>query len=100
MAHDESQQVLYQLLSHDRCQLVHLDLSWQSLPHAQRNYSILEFGALSNVLAEKNTSLQTLNLSENRLLDEDVAHLAMALTRHPSLDRLRLQGCRISDRGM
>lgn len=100
MAHEESQHVLYQLLSHEWCKLEHLDLSWQRLPHAQRNYSILEFGALSNVLAEMNTSLQTLNLSENRLLDEDVAHLAMALTRHPSLDRVRLQGCRISDRGM
>jgi hypothetical protein len=100
MAHEESQHVLYQLLSHERCKLEHLDLSWQRLPHAQRNYSILEFGVLSSVLAEKNKSLQTLNLSENRLLDEDVAHLAMALTKHPSLGRVRLQGCRISDQGM
>uniref|UniRef100_A0A7S0XKR4 Uncharacterized protein n=1 Tax=Pseudo-nitzschia delicatissima TaxID=44447 RepID=A0A7S0XKR4_9STRA len=100
MAHEESQNVLYQILSHDRCKLEELDLSWQRLPHAQRNYSILDCGILASVLMEKNTSLETLNLSENRLLDEDVAHLANAFSKHPSLSRIRLQGCRISDRGM
>lgn len=100
MAHRESQQVLYQILSHERCKLEHLDLSWQRLPNAKSNCSVLEFGILSTALAESNSSLETLVLSENRLLDEDVAHLANALTKHPSLGRVRLQDCRISDEGM
>ena len=100
MAHQESQSVLYQILSHERCKLEDLDLSWQRLPNAQRNYSILECGILASALAENNTSLETLNLSENRLLDEDVAHLANAFSKHPSISRIRFQGCRISDRGM
>ena len=100
MAHQESQHVLYRILSHDRCKLENLDLSWQRLPKAPRNYSILECGILASVLAETNTSLETLNLSENRLLDEDVAHLAHAFSKHPSLNRVRLQGCRMSDLGM
>jgi len=99
-ANQESQHVLYQLMSHEQCQLKHLDLSWQRLPNARRNYSILDFGILASVLAERNDSLQTLNLSENKLLDEDVACLAVGLTRHPSLSRVRLQDCRITDRGM
>ncbi len=100
MAHEESQHVLYRLLSHNRCKLENLDLSWQRLPNAKRNYSILECGILASVLAETNTSLETLNLSENRLLDEDVAHLAHAFSKHPSLNRVHLQGCRMSDRAM
>lgn len=100
MAHEESQHVLYRLLSHNRCKLENLDLSWQRLSNAQRNYSILECGILASALAETNKSLETLNLSENRLLDEDVAHLAHAFSKHPSLNRIHLQGCHISDRGM
>lgn len=101
MAHRESQNVLYQILSHERCQLKDLDMSWQRLPNAHRNYSVLEFGILASVLAEShNTSLETLNLSENRLLDDDVSQLAHALSKHSSLRTVRLQGCRISDRGM
>lgn len=100
MAHEESQHVLYQILSHRHCQLRHLDLSWQRLPHARRNHSILDLGMLSNVLADRNTSLKTLNLSENRLLDEDIAQLAVVLSRHPNLRRVSLQDCRITDRGM
>jgi len=100
MAHQESQHVLYQILSHERCQLEDLDLSWQRLPGAQRNYSVLECGILASALADTNSSLETLNLSENRLLNEDVAHLAHAFSKHPSITRARLQGCRISDRGM
>lgn len=100
MAHEESQHVLYQILSHDRCRLEELDLSWQRLPNAQRNYSILDCGILASVLTEKNTSLKRLNLSENRLLDEDVADLANAFSKHPALSRIRLQGCRISDQGI
>jgi len=100
MAHQESQHVLYKILSHDRCKLKELDLSWQRLPNAQRNYSILDCGILASVLSEKNNSLEMLNLSENRLLDEDVANLANAFSKHPGLSRIRLQDCRISDRGM
>jgi len=100
MAHEESQHVLYQILSHERSKLEDLDLSWQRLSRAQRNYSILECRILASVLAETNTSLEILNLSENRLLDEDVAHLANAFSKHPSLRTIHLQGCRISDRGM
>jgi len=100
MAHRESQHILYQILSHRRCRLEHLDMSWQRLPNARRNCSVLDFGVLSSVLANKNTSLKTLNLSENRLLDEDVAHLATALSQHPYLCKVRLQDCRIGDQGM
>jgi len=100
MAHQESQHVLYQILSHNRCKLKELDLSWQRLPNAQRNYSILDCGMLASVLTEKNSSLEILNLSENRLLDEDVSNLAIAFSKHEALRRIRLQDCRISDRGM
>merc|ERR1719354_270217 len=58
MAHQESQSVSYQILSHERCKLEDLDLSWQRSPNAQRNYSILECGILASALAENNTSLE------------------------------------------
>jgi len=100
MAHEESQHIIHQILSLRHCQLQHLDLSWQRLSNAKRNYSILDLGMLSTVLANQNTSLRTLNLSENMLLDEDVAQLAGAVSRHPNLSRVCLQDCRISDSGM
>lgn len=100
MANEESQHVLHRILSHHTCRLSHLDLSWQRLPNAKRNYSILDIGMLVTALENRNTSLTTLNLSENRLLDEDVACLGVTLSKHPNLSRLSLQGCRISDQGM
>mmetsp|Transcript_18989 Transcript_18989/g.21473 ORF Transcript_18989/g.21473 Transcript_18989/m.21473 type:complete len:578 (-) Transcript_18989:191-1924(-) len=101
MTHEESQHVLcYQILSRKNCQLRCLDLSWQRLPHAKRNISILDVTMLSEVLANKNISLKTLNLSENRLLDEDVSQLAVAIARHPTLCSVRLQNCRMTDQGV
>jgi hypothetical protein len=102
MAHEESQHVLCnQILSKRNCQLRHLDLSWQRLPFAKRNHSILNISMLSDVLADnnKNGTLKTLNLSDNRLLDEDVAQLAVAISRHPTIRSVRLQNCRITDQG-
>jgi hypothetical protein len=102
MAHEKSQNVLCnQILSKWNCQLRHLDLSWQRLPFAKRNHSILNINLLSKVLADnnKNSSLKTLNLSENRLLDEDVALLAVAISRHHTIRSVRLQNCRITDQG-
>jgi len=100
VAHEESQHALHQMLSHARCRLRHLDLSWQRLPNARKNRSVLDIGVLLSTLYRQNTSLETLNLSENWLLDEDVAYLARALVGHPSLSTVRLQGCNIGDEGM
>ncbi|VEU39632.1 unnamed protein product [Pseudo-nitzschia multistriata] len=100
MAHSESQHVLGLLLSDGRCRLRHLDLSWQRLPNAKRNRSVLDVGRLAAVLVDQNTSLATLELSENILLDEDVFDLAMVLSIHPGLSRVSLQDCHIGDRGM
>jgi len=102
MAHEESQHVLCnQILSKRNCQLRHLDLSWQRLPFAKRNHSVLNVSMLSEVLANnnRNSSLKTLNLSDNRLLDEDVDQLAVAISRHPTIRSVRLQNCRITDQG-
>jgi len=100
VAHEESQHVLNQILRHDRCRLRHLDLSWQRLPNARNNRSVLEIGVLVNALHNQNSSLESLNLSENRLLDEDVAYLARALVTHPALNTVSLQDCNIGDEGM
>jgi len=100
VAHRETQRVLYQMLSHERCHLKHLDLSWQRLPNALQNRSVFEIGILSQVLEDTNTSLETLNLSENKLLDKDVSYLARALSMHPCLHTVRLQDCHIRDEGM
>ena len=100
VAHTESQHVLHQILSHDRCRLRHLDLSWQRLSNARNNRSVLEIGTLVNALNKQNNSLESLNLSENRLLDEDVAYLARALVTHQTLSMVRLQDCNIGDEGM
>ena len=99
-AREESMHVLCNLLSHPRCVLKHLDLSWQRLPHAQRNYSVLDVEMLATVLERYNDSLHTLNLSENRLLDMDVAHLAVAFSKHLFLAEVRLQDCHIGEKGM
>mmetsp|Transcript_11627 Transcript_11627/g.33470 ORF Transcript_11627/g.33470 Transcript_11627/m.33470 type:complete len:539 (-) Transcript_11627:212-1828(-) len=106
MVHEESQHVLHKILSHCRCGLSHLDLSWQRLPKGARNrnrnnnHSILDLGILPTVLADQNTSLRTLNLSENILLDEDVDQLAVVLSSHPNLSRVYLIDCFISDEGL
>lgn len=100
VAHEESQHILHKILSHDRCRLRHLDLSWQRLPNARNNRSVLDIGILANALHKQNSSLESLDLSENRLLDEDVAYLARALVTHPALNTVRLQSCNIDDDGM
>lgn len=100
VAHEGSQRILHQILSHDRCRLRHLDLSWQRLPKARNNRSVLEIGILLNALNKQNNSLESLDLSENRLLDEDVAYLARTLVTHPALNTVRLQSCNIGDDGM
>jgi len=100
MAHKESQHILCRILNDRNCSLRHLDLAWQRLPNARRNCSVLDIGVITDVLQDRNTSLRTLNLSENRLLDEDVEQLALVLSRHPNLRRVRLQDCRITDLGM
>jgi len=104
MVHEESLHVLHKILSHCRCGLSHLDLSWQRLPkgaqNKKSNHSILDLGILPTVLADQNTSLRTLNLSKNILLDEDVHQLAAVLSSHPNLSRVYLQDCFISDGGL
>lgn len=100
IAHDESQHVLHRMLSHTHCQLRHLDLSWQRLPYARSNRSILDIGVLVSTVHRGNTSLETLNLSENRLLDQDIAYLSRALVGHPSLRKVSLHDCNIGDEGM
>jgi len=99
MCMEESQEMVYDLLMHKQCALQELDLSWQRLPQASRNYSILHLDLLSKALVERNTSLQRLNLSDNRLPDEDVSLLAVALLRNTFLTTVRLQNCRITSRG-
>jgi hypothetical protein len=100
VAHEETQHVLSKILSNERCRLRHLDLSWQRLPKARSNRSVLDIGILVSALHNQNNSLESLNLSENRLLDEDVAYLGRALGTHPALGMVRLQSCNIGDEGM
>jgi Leucine-rich repeat (LRR) protein len=100
MCMEESHEVLYDLLMKKNCALQELDLSWQRLSKASKNYSILKLARLTSALADGNNSLQSLNISDNRLLDQDVAELAVALTRNASLKRIHMQNCRITTRGM
>jgi Ran GTPase-activating protein (RanGAP) involved in mRNA processing and transport len=100
MCFEESQAVLYNILTHKKCALEELDLSWQRLPKASKNCSVLHLELISSALACKNTSLQRLILSDNHLLDEDVAQLAVALQHNGALSSLQLQNCFIGPRGM
>jgi Ran GTPase-activating protein (RanGAP) involved in mRNA processing and transport len=100
MCMDESHGMLYEMLTQSKCALRELDLSWQRQSKAGRNYSDINLRRLSTALAGSNTSLQTLNLSDNRLQDQDVAELGVALTQNKSLQTLRMQNCRISTRGI
>ncbi|KAG7374803.1 leucine rich repeat LRR-containing protein [Nitzschia inconspicua] len=100
MCGEESQQMLREILIHEQCALKELDLSWQRQPKASKNFSILPLGWLAKVLVKDNTSLETLNVSDNRLLDQDVAELAVALKSNISLQSIRMQNCRISTRGI
>jgi hypothetical protein len=91
---------MYDLLMKKNCALQELDLSWQRLSKASKNCSILKLARLTSALAGGNNSLQSLNISDNRLLDQDVAELAVALTRNASMKRIHMQNCRITTRGM
>jgi hypothetical protein len=89
--------VLHDWLIRPTCTLTHLDLSWQRLPLSKKNYSMFaDLPLLAEALIE-NTSLHTLQLSENRLLDAHVAKLATALQVNSTLQTLELKDCRISN---
>lgn len=101
MAGEEFQQVLFDFLSHPHCTLQDLDLSWQRRPMAKGNLSSMKnLSMLTKALAGSNSSLRTLNLSDNWLNDEDIAYLAYAFRRHANLRSVRLQNCRLSSRAM
>merc|ERR1712224_721413 len=100
-AHEESQTVIcYKLLNHPECRIKHLDLSWQRLPNAKRNIGVFDSTMLSRVMANPqhgNVSLKTLNLSDNRLHDKDVALLSAAISRHANVRKVILQNCYMTD---
>lgn len=89
--------VLQNYLKKERCPLKHLDLSWQRMPFSKRNCSILPDLPLLCYALTKNTSLRTLILSENQLLDPHIAKLAHVLEQNVTLKTLELVDCRISN---
>jgi hypothetical protein len=103
MCEEESHNMLCGILARNDCSLQELDLSWQRLPSSKKGGSkgcgILDIGLLCKSLA-KNRSLQKLDVSDNRLRDEDVNMLGAALTRNTSLKSVRMQNCRISTCGI
>jgi len=46
----------------------------------------------------RNASLTTLNLSDNKLIDDHVESLAAAIAKHPTIRKVSLQNCRMSDK--
>ncbi|KAL3908197.1 MAG: hypothetical protein SGARI_003174, partial [Bacillariaceae sp.] len=100
MCEEESLDMVWGILQDKECTLRELDLSWQRLPNkGDKNYSTLDLGQLSKAIG-RNTSLEKLDISDNKLLDSDLDALGDALTYNTALKRLRMQNCRITTNGV
>jgi hypothetical protein len=96
---EESLLALFDWMTRPDCQLKHLDLTWQRLRGSKRNYSAFSNLALLAKALSLNASLDTLLLSENRILDKDMELLTNALIHNSTLQTLELKDCRIADLG-
>jgi Leucine Rich repeat len=109
---EESQQMIHAILTHRGCTLKHLDVSscqsqqqMLSSPPGPGYYyrnvvSILSLAEIAHAVSERNNSLETLDVSNNKLLDEDVTQLALAIRKSTSLQHVSMQNCHITDNGM
>jgi hypothetical protein len=83
-------------LESNDCRICKLSLYEQQLVDGEEG---MDVSTLTSAL-ERNISLEYLNLSYNKLGDEDMQYLAIALTQNATLRELIVQNTGISDRGM
>mmetsp|Transcript_27928 Transcript_27928/g.67688 ORF Transcript_27928/g.67688 Transcript_27928/m.67688 type:complete len:763 (-) Transcript_27928:82-2370(-) len=114
MVQEESLHMIHDILTSHGCALRHLDVSWQRLPPPAnyRGLSILPLGELAHAIgggsggsgssssSSSSSSLLSLDVSHNRLTDEDVVQMSLAIQRSSTLRSLSMRHCRMSDRSM
>jgi len=114
MVQEESLHMIHDILTSHGCALRHLDVSWQRLPPPAnyRGLSILPLGELAHAIgggsggsgssssSSSSSSLLSLDVSHNRLTDEDVVQMSHAIQRSSALRSLSMRHCRMSDRSM
>jgi hypothetical protein len=83
-------------LESNDCRICKLSLYEQQLVDGEEG---MDLSTLASAL-ERNISLECLNLSYNKLDDEDMQFLAIALTQNATLRELTVHNTGISDRGM
>mmetsp|Transcript_27927 Transcript_27927/g.67686 ORF Transcript_27927/g.67686 Transcript_27927/m.67686 type:complete len:749 (-) Transcript_27927:504-2750(-) len=90
MVQEESLHMIHDILTSHGCTLQHLDVSWQRLPPPAnyRGLSILPLGELAHAIgssggsgpsSSSSSSLVSLDVSHNRLTDEDVVQMSHAI---------------------
>jgi Ran GTPase-activating protein (RanGAP) involved in mRNA processing and transport len=74
-----------------------LNLSWQRIQQGERVDSLDMYCV--GLALNNNTSLKSLILSENKLYDETIQALSLALRKNKTLRNLELCDCHVTDRG-